>query len=67
MRLGVGRSPVADAISHVLGQFSKAETPGVERLLDRAVEAAVCFVEEGVNGAMNKFNQIPTDSEDSGN
>ena len=64
MRLGVGRSPVADAISHVLGQFTKNETPGVDRLLDRAVEAAVFFVEEGVNGAMNKFNQSPTDSED---
>lgn len=65
MRLGVGRSPVDNAISHVLGQFTKDETPGVERLLDRAVEAAVCFVEEGVNGAMNKFNQVPADTEDS--
>ena len=67
MRLGVGRSAVSDAISHVLGQFTKSETPGVERLLDRAVEAAVCFVEEGINGAMNKFNQMPTNSENAEN
>ena len=67
MRLGVGRSPYADAISHVLGQFTKDESMEVEKLLDRAVEAATCFVEAGVNEAMNKFNQMPPDSDDNGN
>ena len=67
MRLGVGRSPYADAISHVLGQFTKDESPEVEELLDRAVEAATCFVEAGVNEAMNKFNQTPPVSDDNGN
>ena len=67
MRLGVGRSPYADAISHVLGQFTKDESPELEKLLDRAVEAATCFVEASVNEAMNKFNQTPPDSDDNGN
>ncbi len=67
MRLGVGRSPYADAISHVLGKFTEGESPEVDKLLDRAVEAAACFVVEGVNEAMNKFNQITLDTNDNGN
>ena len=57
MRLGVGRSPVVNAISHVLSQFTKEEVPALEQLLNRAVEASACFVEEGVDEAMNKFNR----------
>lgn len=67
MRLGVGRSPYADAISHVLGEFTNNELPEVDKLLDRAVEAVACFVAEGVNGAMNKFNQTPSGEEESPN
>lgn len=67
MRLGVGRSPYADAISHVLGQFTKDESLEVEKLLDRAVDVATCFVEAGVNEAMNMFDQTPPDSSDNGN
>jgi len=58
MRLGVGRSPVASAISHVLSRFTEEEEPAVEHLLNRAVEAAACFVGEGVDEAMNKFNRM---------
>jgi PTH1 family peptidyl-tRNA hydrolase len=61
MRLGVGRSPHANAISHVLGEFTKTESAEVDKLLDRAVQAVASFVGEGINEVMNKFNQIPTD------
>ncbi len=67
MRLGVGRSPVVSAISHVLSQFTKEEGPAVEQLLNRAVEAATCFAEEGVDEAMNKFNRILGDFDDGDN
>ena len=67
MRLGVGRSPVVSAISHVLSQFTKEEVPAVEQLLNRAVEAATCFVEEGVDEAMNKFIRIVGDIDDDDN
>ena len=58
MRLGVGRSPVVSAISHVLSQFTEEEGPAVDHLLNRAVEATACFVGEGVDEAMNKFNRV---------
>ena len=59
LRLGVGRSPVEDAIRHVLGGFTNAEAPAVDRLLARAAEAVSCFVVDGVEAAMNRFNQTP--------
>ena len=59
LRLGVGRSPVDDPVRHVLGGFTDAEAAAVERLLARAAAAAACFVAEGVEAAMNRFNQAP--------
>ena len=67
MRLGVGRSPVESAISHVLSQFTEEETPEVDQLLNRAVEAAACFVGEGVDEAMNKFNRMLENIDDDDN
>ena len=64
LRLGVGRSPVEDPIRHVLGGFTDAEAEAVERLLSRASEAVGCFVAEGVEAAMNRFNQTPTGEEE---
>jgi len=63
LRLGVGRSPVDDPIRHVLGGFTDSEAAAVERLLARAAEAAACFVAEGVEAAMNRFNQAPPDGD----
>ncbi len=67
LRLGVGRSPVDDPIRHVLGGFTDAESGAVERLLTRATEAVHCFVSEGVEAAMNRFNQAPASDEDAPN
>lgn len=64
LRLGVGRSPVDDPIRHVLGGFTVAEAEAVERLLVRAAEAATCFVTEGVEAAMNRFNQAPSSGDE---
>ena len=64
LRLGVGRSPVDDPIRHVLGGFTDSEAAAVERLLERAAEAASCFVAEGVEAAMNRFNQAPPDGDE---
>lgn len=64
LRLGVGRSPVEGSVRHVLGAFTAEEAPAVERLLARAAEAVACFVTDGVEAAMNRFNQTPSPDED---
>ena len=60
LRVGVGR-PAGDAVEHVLGRFS----PGQERLLaeavDRAADALRVWVGEGIEAAMNRFNQSTAD------
>ena len=57
LRLGIGRPPGRmDAAAYVLQDFSRDETKELSTLLDRAADAALTFVMEGLDKAMNKFN-----------
>ncbi|MBW7918060.1 MAG: aminoacyl-tRNA hydrolase [Anaerolineales bacterium] len=57
LRLGIGRPPgKMDAADYVLQNFSRAEMLIVSETLDRAANAALTFVTEGLNAAMNRFN-----------
>jgi PTH1 family peptidyl-tRNA hydrolase len=57
LRLGVGRPPGSmDAAAYVLQDFNKEETVGLQFLIDRAVEAVLLFISEGLQAAMNKYN-----------
>lgn len=58
LRLGIGsgfgRGRQSD---YVLSPFADEEKPAVDRLLERAAEAASVFVTEGIVPAMNRFNR----------
>lgn len=57
LRLGIGRPPGRmDAKDYVLQNFSKDELKLLPELLSRASDAALEFVRNGLNAAMNKFN-----------
>ena len=58
LRFGVGapRDPSVQ-IDFVLGKFSKGEQRDVEETADRAVAAAETWIRDGIEPAMNKFNQ----------
>ncbi len=57
LRLGIGRPPGRmDPAAYVLQDFSPEERPVVAETLDRAVEAVLTFVTDGLNVAMNRFN-----------
>jgi PTH1 family peptidyl-tRNA hydrolase len=59
LRLGIGRPPgQMQAPDYVLQDFSKAEMALISETLDRAVEAALTWVTEGLDAAMNKYNGI---------
>jgi peptidyl-tRNA hydrolase, PTH1 family len=59
LRLGVGRPPGRmEAKDYVLQDFSSGETELLKLTLDRAAEAALVFVSEGLDAAMNKFNGV---------
>ena len=59
LRMGVGRPPGQMAApDYVLQDFSKGEMPTISETLDRAVEAVLTFVTEGLEMAMNKYNGV---------
>lgn len=57
LRLGIGRPPGRmDPAAYVLQDFSREEMFLVSETLDRAADAVLTFVTQGLNAAMNKFN-----------
>ncbi len=57
LRIGVGEGvPGENLIPHVLGNFSKEEWTLMDDALDQAAEAAACFVTDGIDRAMNRYN-----------
>lgn len=62
LRVGIGRPPGPRAYDpevvarYVLTSFSAAERPLIDAALDRAVEALIVWVREGIEAAMNRFN-----------
>lgn len=57
LKLGIGRPPLGvDAADYVLAPFLPAESPQVDRMLEQAVTALECLVEDGIAAAMNRFN-----------
>ncbi|MCL4528773.1 MAG: aminoacyl-tRNA hydrolase [Chloroflexi bacterium] len=57
LRLGIGRPPGRmNPADYVLQSFSKDDMKLLSEILDRAADAAVTFVIEGLDKAMNKFN-----------
>ncbi|HXF86227.1 MAG TPA: aminoacyl-tRNA hydrolase [Anaerolineales bacterium] len=61
LRLGIGRPPgKMDPAAYVLQDFSKEEMQFLSSILDRAADAALEFVVNGLNAAMNKYNGLPS-------
>ena len=60
LRLGIGRPPGRmQPADYVLQDFSREDLKNLSEVLDRAADAALTFVTEGLNAAMNKFNGGP--------
>jgi len=57
LRMGIGRLPGRMAgPDYVLQDFSDDEMSVISDTLERATEAVLCFVTEGLDMAMNKYN-----------
>ena len=56
LRLGIGQSPSGGVIDHVLEPFGQDELPTVEAMVEDATNAALCWLREGVQSAMNRYN-----------
>ena len=59
LRLGIGRPPGRmDPAAYVLQDFSREEVKLLSELLDHAADAALEFVLNGLDKAMNKYNGV---------
>jgi len=57
LRIGIGIPPPGrDAAAYVLSRFTKDEQSDISEALERATQAAVSWVEQGLAATMNKFN-----------
>jgi PTH1 family peptidyl-tRNA hydrolase len=68
LRLGIGRRADDDReiSDYVLGRFSTDERKVMEEVLDRACQQVECWLSEGIQAAMNKFNGAVTAPPDKG-
>ncbi len=57
LRMGIGRPPGRmEASDYVLQPFSSSDNQMLDSVLDAAAEAALLFVHEGLDTAMNRYN-----------
>ncbi len=57
VRVGVGRMPAGgNLVEHVLARFPPGERPVMQEAVQRAAEAALAVLREGLDKAQNKFN-----------
>lgn len=55
-RVGIGPSPAARAVGHVLGRPQEEEKTLLNRGILRARDAVLCWIEFGIERTMNDFN-----------
>jgi PTH1 family peptidyl-tRNA hydrolase len=56
LRIGIGQGPADAAIDYVLGEPDKNESALINEGIERARDAAICWLEEGIEEAMTRFN-----------
>ncbi|HUW20991.1 MAG TPA: aminoacyl-tRNA hydrolase [Sedimentisphaerales bacterium] len=56
LRIGIGRSDRQDAVDFVLDKPTGTEKPLLDEAIERARDAALCWVEYGIGTTMNRFN-----------
>ncbi len=65
LRIGVGPLPeeVDDSAEYVLSEFTREEAEALRQLLDPMAEAVECWLTEGIEVAMSRFNRRPAEGE----
>lgn len=57
-RVGIGRSREQDAVDFVLGKPAQNEQPLLDAAIERARDAVLCWIEYGIEKAMNQYNRL---------
>lgn len=57
VRIGIGRGENGDAANFVLGRFRSEEEAHLDDIIERAKKALLSILHDGVDFAMNRFNE----------
>jgi len=57
-RVGIGRDDRQESVSYVLDRPTKDQKPLLAAAIERARDAVFCWIENGIETAMNKFNRV---------
>lgn len=63
LRIGIGRPTSGSTVNYVLSRFTKDERDALPDLIARAVEVVNCWLDDGIETAMNRYNRNSTGSE----
>lgn len=55
LKIGIGEAAF-NTVDHVIGLFTGEEMPAFAKTFNVAAEGALCWVKEGIDAAMNKYN-----------
>jgi PTH1 family peptidyl-tRNA hydrolase len=66
LRIGIGRCPAEDAVDYVLGEPDRGEAALIKEGVKRAEDAAMCWLAEGIESAMTKFNRFESEMKNGG-
>jgi len=57
LRIGIGRpAEGVDQVDHVLGTMSPDDRREIDEAVERAADAVISVISEGITAAMNRFN-----------
>ena len=56
LRVGIGASRFADSAAYVLGRIDSEQRPMIDEAIGNAGKAVLCWVEYGIDKAMNEYN-----------
>lgn len=59
LRIGIGKVDKSVTSEYVLSPFAPDERQLVEEAISRAADAVECWLDQGINAAMNRFNPKP--------
>lgn len=56
VRIGIGSSQHSETVSHVLSRADPEEEAALTQAVETAAQAVMCWISEGADSAMNKYN-----------
>lgn len=63
LRLGIGDCGTRDAADYVLSRFGSDEQDAIGKAVQQAVDALLCWTQNGTAAAMNRYNSSEMDNE----